>query len=91
MEFLGRYDAGFVIVTRGPIGEALAYKRRTGNKMTWYSTANSPFGSDEPLTRDDGAAGGSQGNDLRYLTSVRGTPKLSSRFAAPSASQPPAS
>lgn len=27
-EFLGDYDARFVIVTQGPIGEALAYKRR---------------------------------------------------------------
>ena len=46
LEFLDDYDARFVIVTQGPIDEALAYKRRTGNKMTWYSTANSPFGSD---------------------------------------------
>ena len=46
LEFLDSYDARFVIVTQGPIGEALAYKRRAGNKMTWYSTANSPFGSD---------------------------------------------
>ena len=46
LEFLERYDARFVIVTQGPIEEALAYKRRVGNTMTWYSTANSPFGSD---------------------------------------------
>src|SRR6201992_10204 len=46
LEFLDLYDARFVIVTQGPIDEALAYKQRTGNKMTWYSTANSPFGSD---------------------------------------------
>ena len=38
--------ARFVIVTQGPIDEALAYKRRVGNTMTWYSTANSPFGAD---------------------------------------------
>ncbi len=46
LEFLDSYDARFVIVTQGPIDEALAYKQRVGNKMTWYSTANSPFGSD---------------------------------------------
>src|SRR3954462_362326 len=46
LEFLDNYDARFVIVTQGPIDEALAYKRRVGNKMTWYSTATSPFGTD---------------------------------------------
>lgn len=35
-----------MIVTPGPIDEALADRRRVGNAMTWYSTANSPFGSD---------------------------------------------
>ena len=46
LEFLDRYDARFVIVTQGPIDEALVYKARVGNKMTWYSTADSPFGAD---------------------------------------------
>ncbi|MFE3797964.1 DUF899 domain-containing protein [Nocardia tengchongensis] len=46
LNFLDNYDARFVIVTQGPIDEALAYKRRVGNKMPWYSTANSPFGTD---------------------------------------------
>ena len=46
LEFLDNYDARFVIVTQGPIDEALAYKRRVGNQMTWYSTANSSFGTD---------------------------------------------
>lgn len=46
LEFLRSYDARFVIVTQGPIGEALEYKRRVGNAMTWYSTANSGFGAD---------------------------------------------
>src|ERR1700761_6244995 len=46
LEFLDNYDARFVIVTQGPIDEALDYKRRVGNKMTWYSTANSSFGTD---------------------------------------------
>ncbi|WBB61684.1 DUF899 family protein [Streptomyces sp. WMMC500] len=44
--FLDPYDARFVIVTQGPIDEALAYKKRVGNRMPWYSTANSQFGTD---------------------------------------------
>jgi predicted dithiol-disulfide oxidoreductase (DUF899 family) len=46
LEGLAKFDARFVIVTQGPIDEALAYRRRVGNTMTWYSTANSSFGSD---------------------------------------------
>ena len=46
LEALDGYDARFVIVTQGSIDEALAYKRRVGNTMTWYSTANSSFGAD---------------------------------------------
>jgi predicted dithiol-disulfide oxidoreductase (DUF899 family) len=46
LEFLEDYDARFVVVTQGPIDDALAYKRKVGNTMTWYSTANSPFGTD---------------------------------------------
>jgi predicted dithiol-disulfide oxidoreductase (DUF899 family) len=46
LDFLEPYDARYVIVTQGPIDEALEYKARVGNKMDWYSTANSPFGAD---------------------------------------------
>lgn len=46
LEVLNNFDARFVVVTQGPIDEALAYKRRVGNTMTWYSTANSTFGAD---------------------------------------------
>ena len=46
LQVLDRFDARFVIVTPGPIEEALAYRRRVGNTMTWYSTANSSFGAD---------------------------------------------
>ena len=49
LEFLDNYDARFVIVTNGPIEEALAYKRKVGNRMDWYSTANSPFGFADPV------------------------------------------
>ncbi|WP_201407617.1 DUF899 family protein, partial [Mycobacterium paraintracellulare] len=43
LEFLDRYDARFVVVTNGPIEEALAYKRKVGNRMDWYSSSQSPF------------------------------------------------
>lgn len=46
LDFLDAYDARFVIVTQGPIEEALAYKEKVGNRMEWYSTADSPFGAD---------------------------------------------
>jgi len=44
--FLANYDARFVIVTNGPIEEALAYKARVGNTMDWYSSSESSFGAD---------------------------------------------
>ncbi len=43
---LDNYDARFVIVTNGPIEEALAYKARVGNAMDWYSSSESSFGPD---------------------------------------------
>ncbi|HWE88673.1 MAG TPA: DUF899 family protein [Pseudonocardiaceae bacterium] len=46
LDFLDNYDARFVIVTPGPIDAALAYAESVGNKMTWYSTADSSFGAD---------------------------------------------
>ncbi|MFD9946762.1 DUF899 domain-containing protein [Nonomuraea sp. NPDC059022] len=85
LHFLDNYDARFVIVTQGPIDEALAYKRRVGNQMTWYSTANSPFGA-------DGGAGPGEGfavnvflrdGDTVYRTwhtSGRGTEQISYSF-----------
>lgn len=47
LEVLERYyDARFVIVSNGPIDELLAYRDRVGNRMAWYSSADSPFGAD---------------------------------------------
>jgi predicted dithiol-disulfide oxidoreductase (DUF899 family) len=46
LDGLEGFDARFVIVTHGPLDEALAYKRRVGNTMTWYSSAGSPFAAD---------------------------------------------
>ena len=56
LDFLDEYDARFVIVTQGPIEEALAYRERVGNRMEWYSTARSPFGADMGAPPDAGFA-----------------------------------
>ncbi|MCX4097011.1 DUF899 domain-containing protein [Nocardia sp. alder85J] len=86
LEFLGNYDARFVIVTQGPIDEALAYRRRVGNRMPWYSTANSSFGADV-----DAPPGGGFGVNVflrdgdtvyrTWHTNGRGTEQLSHTFA----------
>ena len=57
-DFLRPYDARFVIVTQGEIGEALAYREKVGNRMDWYSTAHSDFGADVGAPPGGGFAGG---------------------------------
>ncbi|MGW0834774.1 DUF899 domain-containing protein [Streptomyces prunicolor] len=86
LEFLDNYDARFVIVTQGPIDEALAYKHRVGNRMPWYSTANSPFGTDVGAPPDGGFAVNVflRDGDTVYRTwhtNGRGTEQLSHSFA----------
>jgi predicted dithiol-disulfide oxidoreductase (DUF899 family) len=85
LEFLANWDARFVIVTQGPIDEALAYKARVGNRMEWYSTANSPFGEDVGAPK----GGGYQVNVFlrdgdtvyrTYNTQGRGTEQISHTF-----------
>lgn len=85
LEFLDAYDARYVIVTQGPIDEALAYKARVGNRMDWYSTADSPFGVDMGAP----PAGGFQLNVFlrvddtvyrTYNTQGRGVEQLSHTF-----------
>lgn len=56
LEFLANYDARFVIVTNGPIDEALAYKKRVGNAMEWYSSSESPFAADVDAPPGNGFA-----------------------------------
>lgn len=53
-ELLSQLDARFVVVTTGPMEEILAYKKRVGNLMTWYSSSDSPFAADV----DNGPDGG---------------------------------
>ena len=86
LEVLAGYDARFVVVTQGPIDEALAYRKRVGNTMTWYSTANSPFGTDVGAPPGGGFAVNVflRDGDTVYRTwhtNGRGTEQLSYTFA----------
>ncbi|SDO04385.1 Predicted dithiol-disulfide oxidoreductase, DUF899 family [Klenkia soli] len=83
--FLHGYDARFVVVTPGPIDQALAYREKVGNRLTWYSTADSPFGADLGAP----AGGGFGVNVLlrrgdqvfrTWTTSGRGVEQLSHTF-----------
>ncbi|MFD6415146.1 DUF899 domain-containing protein [Streptomyces sp. NPDC060194] len=85
LAFLEAYDARFVIVTQGAIGEALAYRRRVGNRMTWYSTADSPFGADLGAPEGGGFAVNVLLRDgervyRTWHTDGRGTEQLSQTF-----------
>ena len=86
LEFLDNYDARFVIVTNGPIEEALAYRDKVGNKMEWYSSSESTFGAD--VDAPPGAGFGVnvflRDGDTVYRTwhtNGRGTEQLSHSFA----------
>ncbi|UFU01792.1 DUF899 domain-containing protein [Ruania suaedae] len=85
LEFLENYDARFVIVTQGPIQEALAYADKVGNRMTWYSTAGSEFGADMGAGPGEGFAVNvflRDGDDVyrTWHTDGRGTEQLSHTF-----------
>lgn len=85
-EFLRAFDARFVVVTQGEIGEALAYREKVGNQLAWFSTADSPFGADM-----DAPAGGGFGLNVflrdgdrvyrTWHTDARGSEQLSHTFA----------
>ena len=86
LDILKNFDARFVVVTQGPIDEALAYKRLVGNTMTWYSTANSPFGADVGAPPDGGFGVNvflRDGNKVyrTWHTNGRGTEQLGYSFA----------
>ena len=87
LDFLDSYDARFVIVTNGPIQEALAYRDKVGNKMEWYSSSESTFGAD--VDAPPGAGFGVnvflRDGDTVYRTwhtNGRGTEQLSHSFGA---------
>ena len=83
---LDNYDARFVIVTNGPIDEALAYKAKVGNTMDWYSSSESSFGADVGAPPGAGFAVNVflRDGDTVYRTwhtDGRGTEQLSYTFA----------
>jgi predicted dithiol-disulfide oxidoreductase (DUF899 family) len=85
LEFLDNYDARFVIVTNGPIDEALAYRRKVGNRMQWYSSSQSRFGADMDARPGGGFAVNVflRDGDTVYRTwhtNGRGTEQLSYTF-----------
>ena len=85
LDFLDNYDARFVIVTSGPIEEALAYRDRVGNTMEWYSSSESPFATDVDAAPDTGFAVNVflRNGDTVYRTwhtNGRGTEQLSHTF-----------
>jgi len=84
--FLDPYDARFVVVTNGGIGEALAYRDRVGNRMDWYSSADSTFGADMDAPLGGGFAVNvflRDGDDVyrTWHTDGRGTEQLTHTFA----------
>ena len=86
LDFLDNYDARFVVVTNGPIEEALAYKAKVGNRMDWYSSSDSSFGSDVGAPPGGGFAVNVllRDGDTVYRTwhtDGRGTEQLSYTFA----------
>lgn len=86
LEFLDNYDARFVIVTNGPIDEALEYRRKVGNRMHWYSSSDSSFGADMDAPPGGGFAVNVFLRDgetvyRTWHTNGRGTEQLSHSFA----------
>lgn len=86
LDFLDNYDARFVIVTNGPIEEALAYRDTVGNTMQWYSAAGTDFGADMDAAPGEGFAVNvfMRDGDKVYRTwhtNGRGTEQLSHSFA----------
>ncbi|BBY81293.1 DUF899 family protein [Mycolicibacterium pulveris] len=91
LEFLDSYDARFVVVTNGPIEDALAYRAKVGNRMDWYSSSLSSFGADVDAPPGGGfavnvflKATAPSGGDAVYRTwhtNGRGTEQLSHTFA----------
>ena len=86
LDFLDNYDARFVIVTNGPIEEALAYRDKVGNRMDWYSAAGTTFGTDMDAAPGEGFAVNvllRDGDEAfrTWHTNGRGTEQLSHSFA----------
>lgn len=85
LDWIAKWDARFVVVTHGTIDEIVEYKRRTGNQMTWYSSAGSTFSADT-----DSPPGGGFGYNVflrdgadvyrTWHTTGRGSEQLNAHF-----------
>jgi predicted dithiol-disulfide oxidoreductase (DUF899 family) len=85
LDFLANYDARFVVVTTGAIDEVLAYREKVGNRMPWYSSADSSFAADVDAPPGGGFAVNVffRDGDTVYRTwhtNGRGTEQLSHTF-----------
>jgi predicted dithiol-disulfide oxidoreductase (DUF899 family) len=78
-------DTSFVLVSRAPIGQIVAYKERMGWTIPWFSSSGSDFNVDFGVTTDRGEIFGlsvflRDGEDVyrTYFTSGRGVEALGS-------------
>jgi predicted dithiol-disulfide oxidoreductase (DUF899 family) len=84
LEFLDSYDARFVIVTQGPIEEALAYKRRAGpDDLVFHANSHSAATSaHRPAADSLSTCSCAMATRVSHLAhSGRGTEQLSYTFA----------
>jgi predicted dithiol-disulfide oxidoreductase (DUF899 family) len=76
-------DTSFALISRAPLDELEAYRRRMGWKLPWYSSFGSDFNADLGLTRNDGETFAlnaylRDGDDVyeTYSTTARGVDRL---------------
>jgi predicted dithiol-disulfide oxidoreductase (DUF899 family) len=80
-------DTSFVLVSRAPLPQLAAYRKRMGWEVPWYSSSGSDFNRDFGVTTDDGEIFGlsvflRDGDDVfrTYFTSGRGVEALGSNW-----------
>src|SRR5688572_22613402 len=78
-------DTSFVLVSRAPLENIEAYRKRMGWNIPWFSSANSDFNVDFGVTRDEGETFGlsvflrdGDGVYRTYFTTSRGVEALGS-------------
>ena len=76
-------DTSFVLVSRAPLAELLAYRERMGWDVPWLSSFGTDFNSDFGLTSDEGETFGlsvflrdGDGVYRTYFTAARGVDRL---------------
>jgi predicted dithiol-disulfide oxidoreductase (DUF899 family) len=76
-------DTSFALMSRAPLAELEAYRRRMGWELPWYSSYGSDFNADFGLTRDNRETFGfnvylRDGDDVyhTYSTAARGVDRL---------------